>query len=160
MTVAGVGMLKVSGYRSISGAASITVPTDMPLVLFGENNAGESYIIAALDLVLGEFWPGSHQPEDHESWDRILGEKEINIGVKLEGVFGKNGSPVSSRVWKSGNPNEEPEFECHYSYGGNSWVNNDSCHQCTVVLIGADRRPPHQVSCSSKERSPRESRLK
>lgn len=150
MSFRGVTKLKVSCYRSINDAIAIEIPKDKPLVLFGENNAGKSNIIRALDLILGESWPGSHQPEDHEFWNRVPGEKKIQIGVKLEGVAGWNGRPVSSLVWECGDPSTEPNFTCHYKDGGDSRVNNDIRHQCTVVVIGADRRLSYQLSYASK----------
>ena len=56
----------IENYRSIEGPLRITFPRGRPVVLVGENNAGKSNIVKALNLVLGTFWPGTHDPEDHE----------------------------------------------------------------------------------------------
>jgi len=39
-------------------------------VLVGENNAGKSNIVRALNLMLGQYSPGNHDPEDHEFFAR------------------------------------------------------------------------------------------
>ena len=46
----------------------IHFPEKTPVVLVGENNAGKSNIVRALDLILGEMWPKTREPEDHEFW--------------------------------------------------------------------------------------------
>ena len=62
--MARVRSLKVQNYRSICEEIEITFPPGVPVVLIGENNAGKSNIVRALDLVLGEFWPGSFDPAE------------------------------------------------------------------------------------------------
>jgi putative ATP-dependent endonuclease of OLD family len=62
--------LQIEKYRSISERVTINFPENTPVVLVGENNAGKSNIVRALELVLGEMWPGSRQPDDHDFWNR------------------------------------------------------------------------------------------
>ena len=56
----------IKGYRSVDGWLRIEMPDREPLVLIGENNAGKSNVLRALAFMFGDFWPGNHQPEDHE----------------------------------------------------------------------------------------------
>jgi len=62
--------LTIRGYRSIKDEITIRFPENMPVILVGENNSGKSNIVHALDLILGETWPGNREPDDHELWDR------------------------------------------------------------------------------------------
>jgi len=68
--MAKITKLRIEGYRSIGEPIEIAFPENQPVVLVGENNAGKSNIVKALQLVLGPFWPGNHQPEDHEFFGR------------------------------------------------------------------------------------------
>jgi len=61
--------LKIKGYRSIRDEVEVHFPEGKPLVLLGPNNAGKSNIVRAIDLLLGELWPGSRNPRG----SRLLG---------------------------------------------------------------------------------------
>jgi AAA15 family ATPase/GTPase len=52
----------------------------------GENNAGKSNITRAPDLLLGEYWPGSHEPNDHEYHGRHSDGNPIKIDIWLRDV--------------------------------------------------------------------------
>jgi putative ATP-dependent endonuclease of OLD family len=60
----------IDNYRSIQGPLRVDFPENQPVVLLGENNTGKSNIVKAVNLLLGGFWPGSHDPEDHEFYHR------------------------------------------------------------------------------------------
>jgi putative ATP-dependent endonuclease of the OLD family len=60
----------VEGYRSVGAATDLTFPSGTPLVLFGQNNSGKSNITKALELVLGGFYPGNYEPDEHEFFGR------------------------------------------------------------------------------------------
>src|SRR4051812_48610825 len=79
--------LRITNYRSVRDRIRITFPPDSPLVLVGENNVGKSNIVSSLDLVLGETWPGSHHPEDHEYYGRETDGNPIVIGIAVSNVF-------------------------------------------------------------------------
>lgn len=68
--MARITQLRLKGYRSISKWLEVRFPPNQPVVLLGENNAGKSNIVRALNLVLGPFWPGNYEPEDHEFFGR------------------------------------------------------------------------------------------
>jgi AAA15 family ATPase/GTPase len=61
----------IDGYRSVDHA-ELVLPDEAPLILIGENNAGKSNVIKAVDLLCGEMWPSSHNPEDNEFWKKNL----------------------------------------------------------------------------------------
>lgn len=137
--------IEIENFRSIHNRIHIDFPKDSPLILIGENNAGKSNIMRALDLILGESWAGSHEPDDHEFWERNPQSGAISIKVGLSGVRGKNGS-VNGISWKYQHGGNGAE----YKLSDNSWVNKNILDQCTVVMIGADRRLSYQMSYTNK----------
>lgn len=63
--------IRIRNYRSTGpDGIEIHLPEGVPLVLIGENSAGKSNIVRALELVLGDGWPASFQPEDHDFHNR------------------------------------------------------------------------------------------
>jgi predicted ATP-dependent endonuclease of OLD family len=62
----------VKNYRSIEAPVKIRLPQTGPLVLLGENNAGKSNLTRALDILLGERWPGTITLEDGHSSDLLV----------------------------------------------------------------------------------------
>ncbi len=65
-----VSTLMVQNYRSIGERITLRFPAKVPIVLVGDNNAGKSNLVKALDLVLGESWPGSYSTVDHDFHER------------------------------------------------------------------------------------------
>ncbi len=49
--MARITRLTIEGYRSIGSPVTIAFPRNQPVVLVGENNAGKSNIVKALQLV-------------------------------------------------------------------------------------------------------------
>ncbi len=147
--------IRIKGYRSIKGIATIKLPQGVPLVLVGENNAGKSNIIRALDLILGEFWPGNKEPDDHEFWNRDPNNGPIEIQVFWEGLtkidnYGRN-IPVDSFVWKY-DPNSRSE-RCYFRGRAprtEVYIDKEMREQCMCIVVGADRRLSYQLSYASK----------
>lgn len=137
--------IEIENFRSIHNRIHVDFPKDSPLILIGENNAGKSNIMRALDLILGESWAGSHEPDDHEFWERNPQSGAISIKVGVSGVRGKNGS-VNGISWKYQHGGNGAE----YKLSDNSFVNKNILDQCTVVMIGADRRLSYQMSYTNK----------
>lgn len=140
--------IQIEGFRSIRDPIEIRFPQNIPLVLIGENNAGKSNIIRAVDLLLGEWWPKSHQPEDHEFWDRNPANGPIKIQASFDGLTGY-GQPVDMVYWKAVE-GQEPEFNCVLQDGNERWVKNETRDQCMCFSVTADRKLPHQLSYTSK----------
>ncbi|WKZ41566.1 MAG: AAA family ATPase [Anaerolineales bacterium] len=137
--------IEIENFRSIHNKIHIDFPKASPLILIGENNAGKSNIMRALDLLLGESWAGNHEPDDHEFWERNPQSGAISIKVGLSGVRGNNGY-VNGISWKYQHGGNGAE----YKLSDNSFVNKKILDQCTVVMIGADRRLSYQMSYTNK----------
>src|SRR5699024_6088189 len=83
--------LTIENFRSI-GEIPITIdfPDKQPLILIGENNAGKSNIIRALELMFGEFHPKYKKLDDYDHYQRNPNNK-ILIDVNVTGYKGKLG---------------------------------------------------------------------
>ena len=149
--------LTVMNYRSVGDRIEVTLPRGVPPVLVGENNAGKSNIVRALDLLLGETWPGTHEPEDHEFWGRAP-ERTIEITASFEnaGWYDRQGNctGVLEKLRWTYRPTEEGD-KCKFEAictGGSAprFVSNGTRDQCVCVVVGADRRLSYQLSYVSK----------
>ena len=96
--MARLSRLSAKGYRSIGERLDITFPEGRPLVLVGENNAGKSNIVRALNLMLGRsphraitnrritnFWPRLFEPDSDLS---VLRERGPSWGQVDGGSLG------------------------------------------------------------------------
>jgi putative ATP-dependent endonuclease of OLD family len=142
--------LRVNQYRSIDQSIELRFPTGAPLVLLGENNAGKSNLISALELVLGEYWPGSREPDDRDYFERNHEAVPIEIIVGLEGIKSK-GSDIDALIWRYPDADGKP-FRMRYQRDGaeSQYVSNDVRDQLPCVVVGSDRRLSYQLSYLSK----------
>ncbi len=62
--------LTIEGFRSIKEQISLNFPQKQPVILIGENNAGKSNIIRAIELMFGEFHPKYKRLEDFDHYGR------------------------------------------------------------------------------------------
>lgn len=144
-----VKRLIIEGYRSIDLPIEIEFPEDVPLVLIGENNAGKSNIVRALDLILGERWPGSYDPDDHDFFGRRSENRRIEIAVEVEGVTGSNRVPRRF-VWKFPTGDQRP-YRVVFNDGTESiYVSNEMREQCACIVVSADRRLAQHLSYATK----------
>lgn len=147
--------ITIKGYRSIRDQITIRFPSQVPQVptiLIGENNVGKSNVVSAMDLILGEFWPGSHEPEDHEFWDRDPSNGPIEIYAEFEpfGIPSRGESVAGLRwVYDPNSADEKCKFRAETSTG-EKYVRTEMRDQCTCVVVGADRRLSYQLSYASK----------
>lgn len=142
--------LTIKGYRSIKDEITINFPENVPLVLVGENNVGKSNIVRALELILGETWPGSREPEDHEFWDRNPNNGPIEITCEFEGLCVSN-TQIKAFRWKY-DPNSQGE-KCEFralTNTGERYVSSEMRDQCMCIVVGADRRLSYHLSYASK----------
>ena len=149
-----VKKLRVQYYRSIGEQVEIRFPEHAPLVLIGESNSGKSNLVSALELVLGERWPGTHEPEDHDYYDRDDGNAPIEISVQVDGIEHINNygrlSVVTHFLWRYPDDDSNP-FRMLIRNGGESpYVSNETRHKCLCIVVGADRRLAYQLSYASK----------
>lgn len=148
-----VRSLQIAGYRSVRDDILMTFPENTPVVLVGENNSGKSNIVRALDLVLGESYPGTHEPDDHEFYGRDKSTGSIEIVAELSGVshddrYGTDS--VKSMHWKWPPTEDRPYFMTLWKRGESRYVSNETRGQCTCIYIAADRRLNYQLSYASK----------
>lgn len=143
--------LRIKGYRSIKDQCVITFPEEAPLVLIGENNAGKSNVVKALDLILGEMWPASRELEDHEFWARDPRGGRIEIEVSWDGLECERNGPIRSTCLIH-SPSEIPEpfFKAYTPAGERVAVTKKLRQQCQAIVVGADRRLSYQLSYTSK----------
>lgn len=146
----------VRNFRSIGNPVRIRMPERGPLVLLGENNAGKSNLIRALEIVLGETWPGSFQPEDHDYYLRNRDFVPMEIAVDVSEVTHTSRSgwmDVCKFEWTYDPENEDdrnPSFDVLSREGGRQWGSNATREQLSCVVVGADRRLSYQMSYASK----------
>jgi putative ATP-dependent endonuclease of OLD family len=145
--------LCINGFRSVRNQIEICFPSNAPLILVGENNAGKTNIIRALDLILGEYWPGSKEPEDHEFWNRDAENGRIEISVSLDNLVGDGGVPLNSFRWVY-DPNARGK-KCEFTaisarQRPTNYVRNDWRDQCVCIWVSADRRLSYHLGYASK----------
>ncbi len=150
--MARITSLSIKGYRSIKDKIELRFPEKAPLILVGENNAGKTNILRAIDVVLGEFWPGSKEPEDHEFWDRDAKYGNIEIEVEFDGLKSDNDS-IKKFEWRY-NP-QSKDKKCDFtaltlSGKRTPYIKSEWRDQCMCMYIGADRRLSYHLSYASK----------
>jgi putative ATP-dependent endonuclease of OLD family len=147
-----VRKLLVRNFKSIRERVEVSFPESGPLVIVGPNNAGKSNLVRALELVLGENWPGSFQPEDHDFFDRNPANLPLEIVVEVENVsHAYHGSFVSVNAFVLEHSGDERPFYMILDGGAvNPYVNKETRGQCRSILVSADRRLSYQLGYSSK----------
>jgi putative ATP-dependent endonuclease of OLD family len=143
--------LRIRGYRSIKDECAISFPEDAPLVLIGENNAGKSNVVKALDVILGEMWPASREPEDHDFWDRDPRGGRIEIEAFWDGLECERNGPIRS-ICLIHSPADSPEpfFRAIKPDDDQVFISKKLRNQCQAIVVGADRRLSYQLSYTSK----------
>ncbi len=143
--MARIHKIRIEGYRSINEQVEITFPNRKPVILLGENNAGKSNIVKALQLVLGPFWPGNHEPEDHEFFGRNP-ERSITIKTEFE-----PSDPLGGRytriIWRYDPSADEP---ISFRGDGRGFVRNEDRDTCMCIVVEAERNLNYHLSYSSK----------
>src|SRR5687768_16395638 len=115
----------LENYRSIQDPLELKFPGNKPLVLLGENNSGKSNIVKGLNLILGSFWPGSHDPEDHEFYGRDRSRR-----ITLSARFNQQ-EPLGGRYtniqWQYDPVQREPLFRAQNDWNGefDRFISND-----------------------------------
>lgn len=145
--MAELARLKISRFRSIE-EAEVVFPPGIPVVLFGQNNAGKSNIIRALSIILGEQYPKTVALEDSDYFLRDPNNQmEITVEFRsaLAGIY-------TELQWSHDREREpEPtEFVGIKEVGGSKWPKNEEREDCIAVVIEANRNLNYQLSYSSK----------
>jgi putative ATP-dependent endonuclease of OLD family len=79
--------LTIENFRSIQHPVTIRFPRRKPTILLGENNAGKSNIIRALELMFGEYHPKFKRLEDYDHHGRRASNR-ISITAEVSGFQG------------------------------------------------------------------------
>lgn len=149
--MARVTQLAIRNYRSIGDTVVIDFPFDSPVVLVGENNAGKSNIVRALDLALGHSWPGSHEPDDNEFFGRNRSVPiEIRVAFDPQDAYGATFTEVR---WVYTSGSDDPiYFRALPGTRGyaDSYISNEVRSTCMCVVIEAERNLNYHLSYSSK----------
>ena len=147
--MARITQLSVKGYRSISEWVEIKFPAGRPLVLLGENNAGKSNIVRALNLLLGQFSPAYYDPEDHDFYGRDR-QTEIQIAATFDD-YELLGDKWSEIHWHYNEALDQAStFRGVSPSTTKSFVSNADRDSCACMLIEADRNLRYQLSYRSK----------
>lgn len=145
--MAELAKLKLTKFRSIENV-TIEFPEKIPTILFGQNNAGKSNILKALNIIMGEQYPKTIQIEDSDYYLRKH-ENKIEISAYFRSLLG--GAYKELRWSHEYDRQPEPtSFVGILEDGREKWPKNDQREDCVVVVIEAERNLNYQLSYSSK----------
>ncbi len=149
--MARLSRLRIKGFRSVGEECEISVPAGTPVVLIGENNAGKSNIVKAIDVLLGEHWPGTRGVEDHDFWGREPHDATIEIEVFADGLLCSKAGEIESLFWAChSDAPREPRFRALTPDHDERWPSRELRQQCQAMIVNADRRLSYQLSYTSK----------
>ncbi|GLV49274.1 hypothetical protein TJA_23750 [Thermus sp. LT1-2-5] len=147
--------LSIQGYRSINERIEIRFPLKQPVVLVGENNAGKSNIVKALQLVMGPSWPGSYDPADHEFFARD-NSRPIEIEVEFDDSALLGGKFKQVR-WRYNPSASDPVYFRGFdldiyngSKGNGRNIRSEDRDTCICMVVEAERSLQYHLSYSSK----------
>ncbi len=144
--MAAIAKIVIDSFRSVKHA-ELGFPENTPLILVGENNAGKSNIIAAVDIIFGEMHPKYRQIEQRDYYQRT----PCNIKIKTE-LREPLGGKYHSLVWQHNHNKDDPnEFYGIDAYGTSTkYIKTEARDELTCVLISAERTLNYQLSYQSK----------
>lgn len=87
--------VSIKNFKSIKDI-EFEFPESNILVLVGENNAGKSNIIRAIDVICGESWYGKEKLEDHDFYLRNH-DNDIEINLFFSDGRSVNFQPTKSK---------------------------------------------------------------
>lgn len=138
--------ITIDKFRSIDHI-DFTFPDKSPLILVGENNAGKSNIVAAIDIILGEMHPKYRLIEQKDYYQRT----PCNIEIKAE-LREPLGGKYYSLVWQHNHSEDDPnEFYGIDRFGSSTkYIKAEAREELTCVLISAERTLNYQLSYQTK----------
>lgn len=145
--------VSIAGFRSIGDKVILKFPEKMPIVLIGENNAGKSNIIRAIDLLFGEFHPKYKKLEDYDYFDRNP-KYNLEVSAKVSDFKGKlvQRGEYECRGFKfSANYKLDNEFVAIQNDGNeNKYVSNQLREEMLCIVVNSEQNLGFQLSYSSK----------
>ena len=141
-----VSKIRIDNFRSVK-SVELTIPERAPLILVGENNAGKSNIISAIDVILGETHPKYRLIEQKDYYQRT--QCQMMIQARFS-------DPLASKyfglTWKH-DPNAEEQNE-FYGIESNGreykYIKADERDELICILVSAERTLNYQLSYQSK----------
>lgn len=143
----------IEGYRSIQHPVEIKFPNNRPVVLIGENNAGKSNIVRAIDILFGQYYPKYKDFEDHDYYGRDpTNTIEIKARVSgFEGRLGRNDEYSCLGFKLHATKGSEHDFTALQDDGyENPYVSNDLRQELSSIIVNAEQNLSYQLSYSSK----------
>jgi len=145
--------LTIENFRSIQEPVTISFPRRKPTILLGENNAGKSNIIRALELMFSEFHPKFKKLEDYDHYGRCTTNR-ISITAEVsefQGRLGKSRSSCSGFEFSKAR-NSETEYYAIQAADGErcTYVSGDLRDELLCIVVGSDQSLSYQLSYSSK----------
>ncbi len=147
--------ITIENFRSIGeNPITINFPPNQPLILIGENNAGKSNIIRALELMFGEFHPKYKKLDDFDHFQRNP-NNSINIHVVVSGYSGRLGrsNEYSCAGFRfSGRKGSENDFVAIQNEDGseNIYVSNALRDELLCIVVNSEQNLNYQLSYTSK----------
>lgn len=141
-----ISKIVINNFRSVK-YAELNFPENMPLILIGENNAGKSNIISAVDFILGEMHPKYRQVEQKDYYQRT--PCNIQIAAELSEPLG---GKYHTLRWQHNYNEEDPnKFLGVDSYGTSTiYIKAEARDELICVLISAERTLNYQLSYQTK----------
>jgi putative ATP-dependent endonuclease of the OLD family len=143
-------------FRSIENI-EIVFPEKKPVVLFGPNNVGKSNILRALDIMLGERWPGTIDIADSDHFFRNKSEfPQISFSGQFDGNYYRSlryPQYAASKVCFSTNIEFEGKAENAYHSQDRArkfFISAEDREQCQFLLVDATRDISRQLSYFSQ----------
>jgi putative ATP-dependent endonuclease of OLD family len=147
--------ITIENFRSIGeDPIEIKFPTEYPTVLLGENNAGKSNIIRAIELMFGEFHPKYKKLDNYDHFNREETNK-ISIDAEVSGFearLGRNGEFSCSGFKYDCVKGSDSNFAAIQAENGgqNIYVSNNLREELLCVVVNAEQNLNYQLSYSSK----------
>lgn len=145
--------ITIENYRSIgSDPITIKFQKNTPVTLIGENNAGKSNIIRAIEFMFGEFHPKYQKLEEYDFHQRDV-SRTIVIEAKVSEMKTPIGRPVEECVgfkYRKEQGNEAEYYGITSSGELNSYVSNNLRKELLCVVVSSEQNLSYQLSYSSK----------
>jgi putative ATP-dependent endonuclease of OLD family len=147
--------ITIENFRSIgSEPIEVNLPDKMPLIIIGENNAGKTNIIRAIELMFGEYHPKYKNLDNYDHFERNpLNKISIKTGVENFATrLGRMGEFSCGGFSYSCIKNKESEYYAiqHEDGGTNPYVSNNLREELLCVVVNAEQNLSYQLSYSSK----------
>ena len=147
--------ISIENYRSIGpDPVDITFPAQSPLILIGENNAGKTNIIRAIEVVFGEYHPKYKKFDDFDHFQRNPNNK-VCIEAEVSGYsgrLGRHGEYTCGGFSFTCQKHKENEFDAIQSEDGarNQYVSTSLRDELLCVIVNSEQNLNYQLSYASK----------